>query len=65
MKITTKELREWSENNTPIRYHGEMYKLSHNGRQWQLRGVEDMYKVIGIYHKSRGIYGLETNKATI
>lgn len=59
MKITTKDLREWSTDNTPIRYRGEIYRLMHNGRVWQLRNGA---KIINLYHKERGIYGLETNR---
>ena len=62
MKITTKDLREWSQKDLSIRYHGEMYRLEHNGRQWQLRERLNSQNIIGIYHKSRGVYGLETNK---
>jgi len=59
MKITTKDLHEWSCNGTAIRYRGGVYHLMHNGRTWLLRSGET---IIPIYHKSRGIYGLETNK---
>jgi len=62
MKITTKDLREWMQKNETIRHRGLLYKLMHNGRQWFLHPFSNEAQDILIYHKARGVYGLETNR---
>ena len=67
MKITRKNLMEWIDSQLIIRYHGELYRASFNGRQYALRGVEgDSYIPFYLKAREKGkqyIYGLETNKA--
>ncbi len=61
MKITYKELWIWIKNATPIRYRGEMYRADYNGLYYMLRPLVGN-EIIRLYKKSRGVYGLETNK---
>jgi len=39
-----------------------LYKLMHNGRNWYLHPTSNEAQDIAIYHKSRGVYGLESNR---
>lgn len=61
MHITLKDLHEWGIKNVPIKYQGNIYKLFYNGKNYQLFD-STTNKTINIYKKSKGIYGLETNK---
>jgi len=61
MKITSKDLHEWIMQDVPIKYHGKIYKAFYNGKEYFLFDKHTQEK-ISIYKKSRGVYGLETNK---
>jgi hypothetical protein len=62
MKIKRKDLLEWVSKKETIRYRGELYRAQYNGLRYFLSplvGTES----IDFYHKGRGVYGLQTNKA--
>ena len=73
MKITGTELREWWAKGTPVRYHGEMYKVHRMSygdyflepTSWQ-GGERDGFApdTQWFYKKDakRDIYGLESNR---
>ena len=78
MKITSKDLAEWVEQNITIRHKGVLYKMRHQGLTAE--GKPNGYVVktkryflmplgvgsgVRVYHKGRGVYGLETNRRTV
>jgi len=64
MRIKHKDLWQWIENKTPVHYRNEMYRADYNGRYYLLRSIIGN-EIIPLYKKSRGVYGLETNKQNV
>lgn len=65
MKITRKDLMQWINKKTPIRYRSNIYHADYNGLYYMLRPtlLSDTNEIIKLYKTSRTTYGLETNRA--
>lgn len=61
MKITSKDLHTWIMESTTIGYRGGLYRAFYNGRKYFIKEIAGD-KLINFYKKSRGVYGLETNR---
>lgn len=62
MTIKKKDLWDWINNKTIIRYRGEIYRAEYNGLRYLIRPILGG-DCIDFYKKSRGVYGLVTNKS--
>jgi hypothetical protein len=62
MKIKRKDLLNWIKENKTINYKNQLYKVDFNVMYYMLRAVNDNHNVIEFYEKSRGIWGLSSNK---
>lgn len=61
MKIKKRDIFNWIDNKTPVRYHGKIYHTWYNGRNFFLKEILGD-SVVNFYRKDRLHYGLETNK---
>lgn len=61
-KITLKDIKEWKEQRSPIRWQGEIYRVTEGAKgQYFIVADRPVITSRAFYHKGHGIYGINKN----